>query len=383
MGEIVYIAMATDERYVPYCGVAIESIICNANQDRQYRVFVLHDGLSPNRTYDLDSMSVTNVSIKCLDIHDEAKRLDVKEFNHVTIASAYRLLVPRLLPDCKKVLWIDVDAVARYDVSKLYDVNITDKILGVIQGYVASDNGFMINHLNKTLGISSEEFFNAGVLVINCERFRDEGLEKKCFDLLSKRPDYIFTDQDVLNVTCKGKVKYLDNKWNYEWSFLFCKADNDREIDNDAYIIHYAGTIKPWHRPEAPLAQCFWHYARQTRFYEEIILKMQAYVTSEVLSIRERSRIKKVAVYGAGKEGRAVVDKIERLGLYQIAAWVDRDWENKIKEGIKVFPIEKIFNVKWDALLIAIADEEIVEQVKHDLVNRGVDTEKIIWTRDL
>jgi lipopolysaccharide biosynthesis glycosyltransferase len=41
--------------------------------------------------------------------------------------------------------------------------------------------------------------------------------------------------------------------------------------NDDPYIIHYAGGIKPWKEPFSELADVWWKYARRTPFYEMLI----------------------------------------------------------------------------------------------------------------
>ena len=101
------------------------------------------------------------------------------------------------------------------------------------------------------------------------------------------------------------------------------------------------------------------------------------------LSWEQIQKVKNIILYGAGCEGQGIYRKIIRLGLYNIKAWVDRNWKAKRDEGLLVSPLDAIDDLKYDAVFIAMADEDIVKQVKIDLINMGIDKEKLIWVRNL
>ena len=45
------------------------------------------------------------------------------------------------------------------------------------------------------------------------------------------------------------------------------------EARKNPYIIHYCSPRKPWNMPSVEYSQIFWHYARKTPFYEEIVFE--------------------------------------------------------------------------------------------------------------
>ena len=73
-------------------------------------------------------------------------------------------------------------------------------------------------------------------------------------------------------------------KYNFEWilpiknknyiNTIPTKFHNDfLDAERNPVIIHYTGD-KPWNFPTFKYAEIWWHYARQTPFYEEILLRM-------------------------------------------------------------------------------------------------------------
>ena len=90
------------------------------------------------------------------------------------------------------------------------------------------------------------------------------------------------------------------------------------------------------------------------------------------------SRNERLVIYGAGKVGCEYVTQVNLSHYCEIVKWVDKRWDEM--PLYKVDPIESIFSVEFDHLIIAIEDEIVAEEIKTYLTETGgVDSEKIIW----
>lgn len=91
----------------------------------------------------------------------------------------------------------------------------------------------------------------------------------------------------------------------------------------------------------------------------------------DIASIRN----KKVVLYGAGKVGHSYYKQLVANEICEIVLWVDKALAGKKN----IVEPEKIMDIKYDAIIIAIADKMLAEKVSQDLMNMGVLAEKIIW----
>ena len=101
----------------------------------------------------------------------------------------------------EKVLYIDADAIVIDNIEELWKLDIKDKALaGVHEG----------GEWSKHLGIEGmdDKYINSGVLLMNLDYIRKEKLDDTMISLLNKNY-YHFPDQDVINIACKDKIKYL------------------------------------------------------------------------------------------------------------------------------------------------------------------------------
>ena len=127
-------------------------------------------------------------------------------------------------------------------------------------------------------------YFQAGVILFNEKEMRKAYSLYEWLSFASKPSKY--NDQDVLNLYCEGKVKYIDMAWN-----LITDCDHTRvanvivyapdyiqkeykKAHNNPKIIHYAGFMKPWHNPTEDYAYYFWKALRNTPYYEEMIYRL-------------------------------------------------------------------------------------------------------------
>ena len=127
-------------------------------------------------------------------------------------------------------------------------------------------------------------YFQAGVILFNIKEMKEAYSTEEWLQFAST--PYMYNDQDVLNLYCEGRVKFLDMKWN-----LLSDCDHTRiskvisfapnSIQNEyfearkcPYIIHYAGFMKPWHRPTEDYAYLFWNALKKTQFYEIVLYQL-------------------------------------------------------------------------------------------------------------
>ncbi|MGI6124512.1 MAG: glycosyltransferase family 8 protein, partial [Acetivibrionales bacterium] len=312
----------------------------------------------------------------------------VKIEGHVTVESTYRLLITDVLPQYDKVIYIDSDLVINKDIAELYKQDIGDNLIGAVRHVV---DGWLQNYLDTKLLIPYEDYFNAGVLIINTKQLAADNIMEKCIELLCGDTVYRNLDQDALNIMCRGKTCFLDDRWNVCWQFCFQEPiqsykDIFIKAAEQPYITHFTSQWKPWRYPDREMANFFWKYARQTVFYEEILYKnldvaeMQANAFKMFLFPFDKiPRGSNIVLYAAGGVGKAYYQQNKITGYCNVLLWVDKNYKVLQKEGIPVYSPEKIHGVPYDYILIAIDNETIADSIKKFLLDMGEQESKIIW----
>lgn len=290
----VPVVFACDDAYAPYFSVALESLLAHSSKDRCYDIFVLHTklGAENRRRLRAQVSGRENVALRFLNAsgltENYAKNLFYIEI-HVSIATYYRFFIPQIFGNFDKVLYLDCDIAVFRDVAELYDAELGENLIGAAKDVRESiplkiGDKSWASYLSEKLKMRRpENYFQAGVLVMNLAQMRKEETTAALIDKLREVRTPILSDQDILNAVCEDRVRYVPVHWNLEWQIGFEFPDYRKILPADtlaAYenglrapgIIHYASSVKPWNAPERPHADHWWSVARRTPYYEMLIL---------------------------------------------------------------------------------------------------------------
>ncbi|MDR2097379.1 MAG: glycosyltransferase family 8 protein [Spirochaetaceae bacterium] len=281
--ETVPIVLCTDDNYVPFMSVTMQSVMENAGEGR-YRFFVFYKEIAPASREILQKQvgKFSRFSIGFINVAEYFAARNLKPGGHLTVEAYFRLAAPYVLADYKKILYFDCDLTCRADVRKLYEIDLGDNLVGA----VSQLNVFQYQHIgiqadfNKLNLKHPEKYFNSGMLLINAEQFRKtvklEDMLDEAFRI-QELLEYKSSDQDVLNVICEEKTLYLPYHWNYVIDYTYCGLPEPLkrqyiEYGKNPSIIHF----QPWtHIIQTLYSRYFWDYASRTPFYAEIKKRKQ------------------------------------------------------------------------------------------------------------
>ena len=281
--KVIPIVFSTNDNYAPYAGVAIRSIVLNADPHCNYRIYVLYDSLSAKHAELLESLATENISVQCLNIEQHVRGIQspLPLVGLISKEAYYRILIPEIeeFKAYPYVVYLDCDLIVNSDIAGIIPQDMGDKLLAGVVDYPMMKKEDK-TRLKEDFQLDAAQYINSGVLVFNVPQWIQENTSKKCFDFLRRAVStkYVYMDQDILNVVCRDRIYYLDDPWNYNWSWRFrdretielCKAAVDR-VGENFHILHFTMSTKPWNTLEHPYSHYFWKYAAQTPFLEEII----------------------------------------------------------------------------------------------------------------
>ena len=261
---------ACDDNYVPFMAVTISSIQKYMSPENNYRVIVMHAGNISLENQEKLTLKYTkpNFEIKFHDITNEVERIAelLHTRDYYSKATYYRLLIPNLYPQMDKALYIDSDIVVLDDIANLFNTDLGENYVGAIHdGAVETVPPFQEYVCNVIGCEKQEDYFNAGVLLMNLKKMREVDFENKFLSLLSRVKFDVAQDQDYLNAICCNKVKHIDAGWN-------TMPIESLEIDpNDVKLIHYNLSFKPWHKDGILYGDIFWDHAKDVDYYNIIL----------------------------------------------------------------------------------------------------------------
>lgn len=251
-----------DDNYVPFLMVTLKSIIKNSSSDNTYNIYILHTGINDFNQQLIKDLEQSNMTIEFVDLKDKIKHIQSKldkVRDYYTKAIFFRIFIASLFPTLKKAIYLDCDIVVLQDLEKLYNIDIENNILGAVIDDVVTNNNDFIIYTKEAVGVEAKYYFNSGVLLINLDEYRKHKIEEKFLKIIEKYDfQSVAPDQDFLNITCLGKVKYLDKSWN--------KMPIEDGYNKELNLIHYNMFMKPWCY-DILYQEHFWKYAEDTHFY--------------------------------------------------------------------------------------------------------------------
>lgn len=289
----VAVCFVSDDKFVPVLGVSLNSIIQNAKEDSNYDIIVLTKDITrPNIDLLTEMVSKrSNFSLRFFDISELVEGYKFYVRTRFMEYTYYRLLIPTLLTEYEKIIYLDCDVVVNCDISELFNKNVTGFYLAaaldvnVLIWQSLRYIQFDYEYYEKVLGLTQPgRYFQAGVLLLNLGLMRQGRLHE---DLLyhALNMHYKWMDQDILNICCKDKVKLIGFEWNctpsldgmtnYYSDGLGSQYSGYISAKENPKIIHYAAGTLPCFSLHEDMAECFWEYAKNTQFYEPLLLSRE------------------------------------------------------------------------------------------------------------
>ena len=234
------IFFAVNNGYVKYLLVALTSILENNKNEKIYFYVISSDITDDNKNrIELLKKAYSNFEIKYI-VPDVSLFNNLKlNIEYITVETYFRYIIADLVPNIDKCLYLDADLVVNSELKSLYDINLNDN-------YCAGVEDIFINKIGykKEIGFNNSDLYiNAGVLLMNLEKIRKDGMVEKLFLVNQEWKEKIqFQDQDIINITFKSRILNLNSIYN----FTGTNVRREKNKRKDAVIIHYTGNRKPW-----------------------------------------------------------------------------------------------------------------------------------------
>jgi lipopolysaccharide biosynthesis glycosyltransferase len=255
--EAVHIVVATDDAFALPTAVTLRSLVVS-DPETPYNVHVLHGGLAA-ATQDRIARSLPPGPSTLSWLKVDESDLESLPTAHLSVAAYYRLLIPDLLPDADRVLYVDSDVLFRGSVASLRFVDLGTNLAAAVRSvnfpsictWGAMDDW-------RELGLSPRApFFNSGVLLIDVPAWRREAIGARVVEFVqSEHAHSANFDQQALNVVLTERWLELDPVWNLQTPLLDDRRGghllySDEQIEqgrHDPVVVHFIDRPKPWHR---------------------------------------------------------------------------------------------------------------------------------------
>ena len=300
--KIIDIAYCATGKYLEASAVSATSVMMHANPDTHYHFYLIHAPSYSSHSikkwtslywrfkncsvttvgYSAHNLakSVTNRKVnsgkllkvlmpRILTAREIEKSINksikntIKEINKNPSSLLKVPVMPKVLKDVNKVIYLDGDIILRKPIDDLWDKQFGDKLVWAVHDYgsnidEATRTKIFDEHL-KNFGyadIEPEEYFNSGVMLMDLQGLREFKLDKQVIEWLKMSdPSLKMVDQPAFNSIFyqhhDENMKNIGRRENplvgilpgYEWN-CFVKAPC---YDEDPTILQFVGWHpKPW-----------------------------------------------------------------------------------------------------------------------------------------
>jgi predicted HAD superfamily hydrolase len=183
-----------------------------------------------------------------------------------------------------------------------------------------------------------------------------------CYELL--RLLFVNPDKDVADFI--GEIHHSGN--NDEMAKFAPLYSKDDLVD-----IHISGT-KKYHGENFEYSLKRLPREKQIEYENEMIEWYKEIINEKSIPTQ---KIKKVIIYGAGKNGKKIFEKLARNDNYEIISWVDQNYEKMQTRGYPIEPLKDAIKKDYDYLWVTVLAKK--EIVKKYIIECGANPRKIVF----
>lgn len=239
----LHIVLSSNERYMPGATVALAGIALNAKPETALHFHVFTEDVKP-ATFEFLSATIKRLHPKSVveqHVCDESILAGLPNYAGSRM-SWVRCFYSRILKDIDWGLYIDCDVL--YLASPEEHFSYADDSVYACAALDMSPNAPAEDKewAKRECGIelNTERYFNAGVMLFNFKKFREDGIPEKIAEFIKQHPKTNYADQTAMNVLFNGEnIKLIPEKFDWLQIYLDDAALAKRPV------IHYVSGI-PW-----------------------------------------------------------------------------------------------------------------------------------------
>jgi len=260
--ERIVVAAAADDTYALPLAVMLRSAAGNLAEGSSVDAYVASDGLSSQTLDRVESAIPPTMRVHWVPRTTE-EFAGFPCWGRMSLGTYHKTTLGSWLPsDVGRAIWLDCDTLVSGDLAVLWRTPMGDRT-------VLACRDPLIPRLGSTFGVAGWQdlglppdapYFNAGVMLIDVDRWRELETERRSFDYLHRFGRWVwFWDQEALNATLAGEWGFLDDGWNWPPDRR-SPPELASEPDGFPWIVHFSGNLKPWRVPG--LGRFFTEYDR-------------------------------------------------------------------------------------------------------------------------
>lgn len=233
------VVMACNAGHAPYA-LCLAEQIAEAHPDRDFDTCIFSDEILEIPP------SLKGLGVRVITWSDANPFVDAPNLSRHGRATWLRLLVPQAVAgQYERIVYLDSDILLRGGgLGSLLGVDLGQDILGAVRDQQQWRRPWrqVEEFRRETLPVAP--YFNAGVLLIDVDRFNAEDVLGASVSLMGRRPGSLLRhDQSVLNLVLRNRWRELSPVWNWQ----FTAVTRFHMHAAEPRLVHFIGKNKHWH----------------------------------------------------------------------------------------------------------------------------------------
>lgn len=243
----VNVVVTVDRHYLQPLGVMLNSLLTNSS--RSISIYLLHDGLDACAIQAIQAVVCRHPFSRLHEQHVAVAPFDgLRVPGHLSRVGYFLFILADILPrEMNKALYLDPDLIIEGEIGDLWNTQV--------DGFLHAAVPVAPPYYHPRIVTPGQLYFNAGVMLINLERWRNDQISARAIAAVRELSSYVKRgiNQDVINVLTRHQWKRLPLLWNqspdlflHQGLHLYSRREVHDAL-NGRGIIHFNGPVKPWH----------------------------------------------------------------------------------------------------------------------------------------
>lgn len=255
--NVVY---ASNDHYARHLGTSLYSLLENNRDAEEITAYILSVNLSEeNQGHLRGIVDAFERKMEVIELGDVKGRFDYEiDTGGFDISTMSRLFIGDVLSkDVERVIYMDCDTVVLHSLKRMWETDLGTNILGAVMEPTIYES------VKEAIDLGGlDAYFNAGVLLIDLKRWRDEQVQRQLLEFYQSKGGQLFAcDQDAINGALKGRIKPLSPTYNFFTNYRYFSYEElvrqsiryrivPKEVFKQAgkhpSVVHYMGDERPW-----------------------------------------------------------------------------------------------------------------------------------------
>lgn len=289
----ISVSFAISDNFSQHLATVVASILANADAEDRFVFHVLARMLSDDSRQRLLKLENERSRVVFHIVDSSCFDNFPLPIEHVTQEAYYRYLVPSIIEDEDRSIFMDVDVLVYGSLKPLWEMDLGDNLIAGTPD--VKEDSELFRTYKKSIGMHPDsKYFYAGMMLMDLKRLREMDFTNQCMIETGKYIEYLaWPDQDIINHLLEGRILELPLKWN-------CTAPKLMPRGESIVIEHFANfSAKPW--------CCLWknrtwpkylHYLLQSPYRDKAIEFIWSHIKGFFYFSYVKKGIKRVLICG-------------------------------------------------------------------------------------